>query len=195
MSELIAEPRDGSNHQLISRIDLIHGDLVEQDDVDAIVAGIPVNLDMGGGLNQSILAAAGAQIDDFILEHIYKPRPGDVFAVPPFNLPIQHILYAVTPLWKDSIGPEDRDLIRCYRAAMQMARQMELRRVAFAGLGAGVREFPIKRAARLGLNAILDRLDESFAEIRIVAYRDDVYTAWDGILRYNGWTGYVDPTA
>lgn len=195
MSEVIAEGQSPSNHHLINRIDLIHGDLVAQDDVDAIVAAIPHNLDMSGSLNRAILGAAGEQIDNFILEHIYKPRPGDVFAVPPFGLPVSHILFAVTPDWNDAIAREDRDLTRCFRGAMQVAAQMGLRRVAFAALGTGKHKFPVMRAARLGLNAILDRLDDRFVEVRIVANRDDVFAAWNERLHHHGWTGYIDPTA
>lgn len=196
MPEFIADAQRRSNNQLgnnqqIGRFNLVHGDLLSQHDVDAIVAAVPHTLDMGGSLNRAILAAAGTQIDDFIVEHIFKPRPGDVFAVPPFNLPVGHILYAVTPVWEDAIAREDRDLIRCYRGAMQLSAQMGLKRVAFSALGSGVKKFPVKRAARLGLSAMLDRMDPSITEIRIVVNRDDVFAAWDERLRETGWRGFA----
>src|SRR5688500_13655608 len=115
MIDVIAEPPSRSNRHLINRIRLIEGDLTQQNDVQAIVASIPATLDASGSLTQAIMKAAGSQIDDFIVENIYKPRPGDVFPVPPFGLKVQHIIYALTPVWHDGFDGEDRDLVRCYR--------------------------------------------------------------------------------
>lgn len=178
MKEFIAEPHPRANRHLIGRIKPVQGDLTRQVDVDAIVAAIPVNLDVSGSLNTALIAAAGQRMDDFMLEHVFKPRPGDIVAVPAFNLPVRHILYAVTPDWRDGFNREDRDLIRCYRGAMETAKQMGLARIAFAALGTGSRKFPVRRAARLGLIGILDRLDESFEEVRIVCNKPETLKAF-----------------
>lgn len=189
MSDVIAEPSPRSNRDFIRKIRLIEGDLTKQRDIDAIVGLIPVNLDMSGTLNQAIIHAAGRQIDDFILENIVQPRPGDVFAVPPFSLPIRHILYAVTPNWQDGLEREDRDLVRCYRGIMQLAHKMKIRRIAFPALGMGARKYPVKRAARLGLQGIMDRLSDGVDEVRIVCNRRESYDAFHDWLVHYGWDG------
>lgn len=175
---MIAEQPIPSNTDLIGKIRLVEGDLTEQRDVDAIVGLIPASLDVGGSLNQALIRAAGERLDDFILDNIYKPRPGDVFAVPPFALPVRHILFAVTPEWKDGIDREDRDLVRCYRGIMQLATNMKLHRLAFPALGTGKRKYPIRRAARLGVQGIMDRMSPAFGEIRIVCNRRETYDAF-----------------
>lgn len=189
MSDVIAEPFPRSNCDLINRIRLIEGDLTKQHDVDALVGSISTALKVNGTLNQSLIAAAGTQIDDFILEHIYKPRAGDVFAVPPFHIPVKHIFFAVTPDWKDGLAQEDRDLIRCYRGAVQLATEMRLTSMAFPALGTGKKRYPVRRAARLGVQGIMDRMSDQIEEVRIVCNRREQYDAFAHWLKFYGYQG------
>ena len=87
-------------------------------DVNAILTFLPDTLEYRGALNLAIHAAAGQAMDDFLLENIYKPRRGDVYAVPGFNLPADHILFGITPDWRTDFERDDRDLLNCVRAAM-----------------------------------------------------------------------------
>lgn len=184
---MIAEPPRRSNHHLINRIRLIEGDIVRQTDVDAIAGSIGPDLKGTGSLNRAILRAAGKEVDNFILENIFKPRSGDVFAIPPFALPVKHILYAVMPVWKDSLGTEDRDLLRCYRGVVEMARRMRLRRIAIPALGSGEERFPVRRVARIGVQGILDRMGPGIEEVRIVCNRRETYLAFGAALKRQGW--------
>ncbi len=160
--------------------------MTKQHDMDVLVGSISTALKVNGTLNQSLIAAAGTQIDDFILEHIYKPRAGDVFAVPPFNIPVKHIFFAVTPDWKDGLAQEDRDLIRCYRGAIQLATEMGMRKIAFPALGTGKKRYPVRRAARLGIQGIMDRMTDQLDEVRIVCNRREQYEAFAQWLDHYG---------
>lgn len=121
MKEFIADGSGRSNAQLIDRITLHYGDITKQADVQAVVIAMPASLDTGGALNQAVIRAAGEQLDQFILENIFKPRVGDVYALPPFGLPVQYIFCAILPEWDSSLGFEDRDLMRCYRHGVELA--------------------------------------------------------------------------
>jgi O-acetyl-ADP-ribose deacetylase (regulator of RNase III) len=144
---------------------------------------------MQGSLNQAVMAAAGEKLDEFIVENIYKPRAGDAFAVPGFNLPVKHIIYAVTPLWKSGFSGEDRDLLHCYRRAMELVWRMGLKSVAFPALGTGKDKFPVPRAARLGIQGIMERMTPKIDEVRIVCSRDDTYKAFEERLAHEGAKG------
>ena len=85
MSGFVAEHRRRSNAKLINRIILKKGDITKQTSVDAIVSALPYNLDVSGSINKAIVSAAGHDFDNFILENIYKPKPGDTYVVPGFN--------------------------------------------------------------------------------------------------------------
>ena len=184
MIEVIAEAYPRSNRHLISRIRLVNGDLTKQDGVDAIVTSMEKTLKANRSLNRAVMGAAGPELDEFILEHIYRPHIGDVFAVPPFGLPVKHLIIAITPLWRDGIENEDRDLLRCYRGVMKTAHEMGLKKIAFPALGTGAGKFPVVRAARLGIQGIMDRLTPDFEEIRIVCNRPETYDAFQEWLTH-----------
>lgn len=178
MSGFIAEHRKRSNAKLISRIVLVKGDITQQADVDAIVSTLMANMDVDGTLNRSLIEAAGQAFDEFVLDNIYKPRPGDTFVVPGFNLPVKNVIFVVTPLWRDNFDKEDVYLLRCYRHALELARNMGLKKVAFAALGTGSRGYSLDRAARLAIQGIMDRMQDDIAEVRIVCNDDKVYDAF-----------------
>lgn len=133
-----------------------------------MATSVDMTLNTGRSLNQALLAAAGPELDDFILEHIYQPHAGDVHVVPGFGLPVPHILVVITPVWRPGREGEDRDLLRCYRSIMEMAGRMELKTLAIPAIGAGKGQFPAPRMARLALQAIRERMPEALQELRIV---------------------------
>jgi O-acetyl-ADP-ribose deacetylase (regulator of RNase III) len=189
MSDVIPEPPQRSNSHLMSRIRLIEGDLLDQMDVDAIVATILPTLKAEGHLNEAIIAKAGQTLDNFVVDNIFKPRSGDVFSVPPFGIPVKHIFYAVMPIWKDNLANEERDLTRCYRGVMELAVKMNLDKIAVPALGCRQGTFPVKRAARLGVQGILDRMSEKLQDVRIVCRTREQYDAFHFWLKHYGWEG------
>ncbi len=138
--------------------------------VGAIVTLIPRTLEYRGSLNQAILNAAGEELDQFVLDHIIQPRIGDIYPVPAFRLPCQHIFFCVVPVWRDRDDFEryDRDLVNACRKAMDLARALSLKTLAFPPLGMGRHGFPKPRGVRLMLEGILSRLNSDIEEVRIV---------------------------
>lgn len=189
MSNLVTNQGRRSNAHLINRIRLIKGDITAQTGIDAIVASIERDMKMDGSLNQAMLAAAGEELDSFILDNVYKPRKGDAFALPAFNLPMKHIIYVITPNWRGGLEAEDRHLINCYRRAMKLAHRMDLASIAFPALGTGENKYPLERAARLAVQGITSRLTGQLEEVRIVCNRDDTYDAFLRRLKKSGWKG------
>lgn len=167
MDIVITDPEKCSNPYL-NRITLVEGDITRQK-VDAIVTFIPQNLDYRGEINTAILAGAGQRLDEFVLENIFRPGVGDVYAVPGFDLPCKNIFFCVVPIRKTDIDRPDKYLINSVRKAMETASAMGLKTIAFPPLGAGQSGFPKPRAARLILQSISERLDGNFEEVRIVA--------------------------
>ena len=177
-------------YEFLDRIKIIKGDIVQQADVDAIVCGLYPDMALEGSLNQTVMAAAGTRLDEFILENIYKPRTSDAFAVPGFGLSVRHVLFMVKPRWRDGFFEEDRYLLRAYRSVMEMAHNMNLRRIAFPALGAGTKQFPVRRVARLALQGITERQLGDIEEVRIVCKTDETYAAFrDQLEKIKGEQG------
>lgn len=166
MSIVIPDQKAASNRYL-DRIKVVQGDIAEQQ-VDCIASLLPTSLSISGSVNEAILAKAGQGLDAFILEHIYQPKPGDVYAVPGFDLPCRNILLAIRPKWQSDFEREDKHVIMSVRKIMVLAKCMLQTRIAFPPLASGKNGFPKQRAARLLIQGIVDRLDEPVSEVRIV---------------------------
>ena len=179
MSQVVADGTAPSNAHLIKKIRLIHGDIAEQSDVDAIVTAIPVHMDLTGSANSRIIQVAGKRLEEYMAAHIYQPRAGDVITVPGFDLKVKYVILAITPKWKDANDYEDRHILRAYRAAMEEAERLIISSVAFPAIGTGKRHgFPPKRAARLAVNGICERMADCIKEVRIVCNNPDVQEAF-----------------
>ncbi len=179
-SETIANPH------LIQRIKLASGDILQQK-VDAIVTTIPKTLEIEGKLNSDLMAYTGDQLDEFILENIYKPRAGDTFIVPGFNLPADWVIFSVVPNWRTEFDRTDRDLLKAYRGAMEAAVSQGFHSVAFPALITGRKGFPLARAARLAIQGIMERIDASIIDVRIVCFNPDAREPYARRLESLGW--------
>ncbi len=164
----------------------MQGDITEQD-VDAIAIIIPQTLDYRGSINMSVMQACGHDLDEFILENIYKPRIGEVYALPAFGLPARHILVGIMPHFRTEFDMNDSHLSGIVRRVMELARCMLLERIAFPPIGSGYNGFPKPRAARLVVKGIIDRMEESFEEIRIVCTDKEMLDHFNNKLRMIGW--------
>jgi O-acetyl-ADP-ribose deacetylase (regulator of RNase III) len=185
MDIVITEQGSPSNPYL-DRVKLVQGDITAQD-ADAIVTMIPHTLEYHGEINMALLKAAGTQLDHFLLENIYKARAGDVYAVPGFNMACGHIFFCVVPYWKDDFDRHDKYLVNSARKAMETARAMNLRTLAFPPLASGKHGYPKPRAARLMMQGIADRLDETVEEIRIVCRSETTLEIFRERLIQLGW--------
>lgn len=164
---MITDPGRRSNPYL-NRITLVEGDITRQK-VDAIITFIPQNLEYRGEINKTILAGAGAKLDEFVLEHVFRPKVGDVYAAPAFDLSCKHILFCIVPIRRLDMDRPDKYLVNACRSAMETANAMGLKTVAFPPVGSGKNGFPKARAARLILQGISERLNGEMEEVRIVA--------------------------
>lgn len=176
------------SNPLLDRIRIVRGDITDQK-VDAIATLIPEDLEYRGAINHAILAKAGEELDEFVLENIFQPKAGDIYAVPGFDLPCKNILFCIRPKWKNEFERNDRDLLICGRKIMTLAKCMLLDRIAIPLLGSGKNGFPAGRAARLLVQAVEERMTKQMEEIIFVAHDYDTETAFREALTARGWKG------
>ncbi len=172
----------------IDRIQLIHGDITDQD-TDAIAMVIPQDLEFSGSINNAIRDSAGYDVDEFILEHIYKPKVGEVYALPAGNLKSKHIIVGIMPYYRTEFDRNDSHLSEAVRRIMELARCMLLSSISFPPLFSGRNGFPAPRAARLVCKGINDRMQETFEDVRIVCPEEQSIEIFDRKLRILGWNG------
>ena len=186
MAGFIAEHRKRSNDKLVNRIAVSKGDITKVDGMDAIVTAIFCNMDIVGSLNKSIIKAAGHEFDEFLLNNIFKPKPGDSFAVPGFKLPVDNVIIVAMPAHRDNFDREDFHLLRCYRHAMEVAVKMGMKNVAYPAIGTGQYGYPVDRAVRLAFKGIIERITGDIEQVKIVCNEQETFEAFNKRLnKYN----------
>ncbi len=174
------------SNSFLERINLIQGDIAQQD-VDAIAILISQRMEFRGSINNSVMRACGHDLDEFILDHIYKPKSGDVYALPAFDLSAKHILVGVLPHFRTEFDMNDSYVSGVVRKIMELSRCMLLNTIAFPPLASGKHGYPPQKASRLVCQGITDRLDDSFDEVRIVCNDKAMLDIFDQKLRVIGW--------
>lgn len=176
------------SNPFLDRITVLQGNITTQN-VDAIAMVMTPKMEMSGALNAVISQAAGNDLDRFILDNIYKPRVGEVYAIPAFNLPCKHILLGVMPHIRTEFDMRDSDLSGMARRIMELARCMLLSRIAIPSFSMGKGEYPQAKAARLISLGITERLQENFEEVRIICAEKEVCDHFKRKLQVLGWNG------
>lgn len=157
--------------------------------VDAIVNAANQQLKGGGGVDGAIHRAAGAHD---LLEATAKfggCATGDAVPTPGFRLPARWIFHTVGPVWSVSRGgrvAEERSdalLASCYRRCMELAREYDVRSIAFPAISTGVYRFPLDRAAHIAVRTVREALPESGVErVIFCAYNMDAEAVYRELL-------------
>lgn len=175
-----------SSNPYLRKIKLIRGNITDQK-CDAIVTMIPHTLELRGVLNTALDKATDQNIIQFIKQQKMQPKDGDVFAMPAKGLNCKHLIISIVSPWKDDFDRPDRILLNGCRKPLDLSEELGLKTIAFPPLASGKNGFPKKRAARLMIEGISSRLDESFDEIQIVALKNETLDLYKIRLQVSGW--------
>ncbi len=127
--------------------------------VDAIVNAANESLLGGAGVDGAIHRAAGAQLLE-ACRALAQVRPGvrcptgEARITPGFSLPARFVIHTVGPVWRGGTHGEAQRLANCYRAALQLAREQGVERIAFPAISCGVYGYPIEAACAIAVGEI-----------------------------------------
>ena len=90
------------------------------------------------------------------------------------------MIHAVGPVWEGGHKNEDDLLASCYRESLHLARQHDVRSIAFPAISCGAYRFPLPRAAGIAIKTICDELPsfEALERVVLVAFNDTVEHAF-----------------
>jgi O-acetyl-ADP-ribose deacetylase (regulator of RNase III) len=139
-------------------VEVALGDITKLD-VDAIVNAANKSLLGGGGVDGAIHRAAGEELKREC-ETLGGCETGDAKITRGYNLPARHVIHAVGPRWSGGKRGEDAKLASCYRRALEIAAEHQLKSIAFPAISTGIYGFPSERAAPLVMKTVHDALAE-----------------------------------
>ena len=168
---------------------LVQGDITEQD-VDAVVNAANSSLMGGGGVDGAIHGRGGPDILEACKELRRARYPdglptGEAVLTTGGDLPADHVIHTVGPVWQSGDAGEADLLASAYRNALREARAHGQRTVAFPSISTGAYGFPIDRAAPLALRTVADEVRQhpgAFDEIRFVLFSEADFATYQQAL-------------
>jgi O-acetyl-ADP-ribose deacetylase (regulator of RNase III) len=132
---------------------------------DAIANAANARLAGGAGVDGAIHRAAGPELlaaCRVVQKTLPGGRllPGQAVSTPGFALLARYVIHCVGPIYDDDPEAAPQELGDCYRNALRICRELELRSIAFPAISTGVYGYPMKDAAQVSLGAIRGELLE-----------------------------------
>lgn len=149
-----------------SQVELLEGDLVEQD-VDALVNAANSSLLGGGGVDGAIHRAAGSGLLAECRTLGGCPT-GEARLTRGHNLKARFVIHAVGPVYRGH--PQDAELLAAaHRSSLELASRHNIHSLAFPAISTGAYGYPFAEAAGVALETV-KRYLEAHPEIELVRF-------------------------
>lgn len=165
------------------RIEIVKDDITKLQ-VDAIVNAANTSLLGGGGVDGAIHRAAGPMLLEEC-KGLKGCETGEAKITKGYNLPAKHVIHTVGPIWRGGNNNEDELLKKAYGNSLKVAKENNLKTIAFPGISTGVYAFPLDRAADIAINTVVDFLkkDDTIKKVIFVQFSDSAYKLYEDKLR------------
>jgi O-acetyl-ADP-ribose deacetylase (regulator of RNase III) len=154
----------------MGQIKIIQGDITKLS-CDVIVNAANSSLLGGGGVDGAIHFAAGPEL---LAEcrNLHGCRTGEAKITKGYRLPSRFVIHTVGPIYYEH-APEEAEklLTACYENSLKLAKEKELKTIAFPLISAGVYGYPQRDAIRVAVEAMKRHLGD-FDVITLVLFGD-----------------------
>lgn len=146
-------------------------DDITSQNVDAIVNAAQPDLTGGGGVDGAIHRAAGPELLAECLRIPGHPRcpPGEARITGGYRLPARYVIHTVGPVWRGGGRGEAEILRRSYLNSLALAESRGLTSIAFPSLSTGAYGYPIRLAAPVAIETVLNHLRKG-SGLRLVRF-------------------------
>ncbi len=165
----------------MAALKMVRGDITRRM-VDAIVNAANSSLLGGGGVDGAIHRAAGAELV-VACRLLHGCRTGDAKPTPGFRLPAKWIFHTVGPVWSGGETAEPEKLASCYRRCLELAKEKNVRSIAFPAISTGIFGYPAEEAAKIAVRTCAENVDTSGVDlVEFVCFNEETATAYERLL-------------
>ncbi len=86
------------------------------------------------------------------------------------NLKAKYVIHTVGPIWHGGGTGEAEVLASAYRESLKLAATNRLSSVSFPSISTGVYAYPVDKAARIALEAVIAFLNDEVTSVREVVF-------------------------
>jgi len=166
-------------------LEIIKGDITTLV-VDAIVNAANNTLLGGGGVDGAIHKAAGPKLVQECASLGGCPT-GEARITKGYNLPARFVIHTVGPVWADGSKGEPELLTAAYYNCFQLAREKNLRSIAFPAISCGVYGYPMKQGAAIALQESRAASENgNFDRIILIQYSTPALECFQSVARQLG---------
>lgn len=154
------------NKLILERIEIVQGDITKLE-VDAIVNAANVSLCGGGGVDGAIHRAAGKEL---LVEcrTLGGCDTGLAKITKGYDLPANHIIHTVGPVWYGGHKNEEALLASCYRECLRLATETGITSIAFPAISCGSFRFPVDKACKIAVNEVITCFTDGNVDIKVI---------------------------
>ena len=163
-------------------IEVLQGDITKLE-VDAIVNAANRSLLGGGGVDGAIHRAAGRSLLDEC-KTLNGCETGQSKITKGYNLPAKYVIHTVGPVWSGG-NKQERELLKsCYYTALELARENNIKTIAFPSISCGVYRFPIEEACKIAVDTVEEYLNnyDGFEKVIFINPSEDIVEIYEKIL-------------
>ena len=139
-----------------------------------------------GCIDNAIHTHAGIQLrlecDELMQKQGYAEPTGKAKITRAYNLPCKYVLHTVGPIISDKVTKRDEELLAsCYRSCLELAKENDVKSVAFCCISTGEFHFPNDRAAEIAVQTVREHKGE--IEVIFNVFKDTDYEIYRRLLR------------
>ncbi|SFJ11140.1 O-acetyl-ADP-ribose deacetylase (regulator of RNase III), contains Macro domain [Terrisporobacter glycolicus] len=168
---------------------ILHNDITNMN-TDVIVNAANSKLLMGGGVCGAIFRAAGEKELQKECEKIKHCPVGEAVITKAYNLKAKYIIHTAGPIYKDGNSDEAKFLKSAYETSLKLAKDYNLKSIAFPLISSGIYGYPQKEALNIAVSTIKEFLADNEMDIYLVVFdRKAVHLSEE---LYEGIQHYID---
>ena len=126
--------------------------------------------EIGAGVDLAIYEAAGKENLLSARHAIGEVQEGKSFITSGFDLPAKYIIHTVSPLYIDGESGEEEKLRNCYKSALELALENNIRSISFPLVSTGSFGYPMADGLRIAMEEINLFLLNNSLDVYVVVF-------------------------